>query len=164
MPKKIVDLEKWKEFLTENTGDTADLDGTSHYDMGFVDGMDMADAWLDAQPTVEVPTWIPVTWRLPEPDETAGGGMKAICDTCIYKDKATPEFVSCPKGFQGMRDTRYYCPNCKKAMRRYEAYCHNCGQAVRYPKEVYDKLKNKWVLEWDGICTDKLRVYDGGKE
>ena len=71
--------------------------------------------------------------------------MKNIVDAL---DKQIHKFVLCPKGFQGMRDTRYYCPNCKKAMRRYEAYCHNCGQAVKYPKEVYDKPNNKWVLDW----------------
>lgn len=88
----------------------------------------------------------------------------AICDTCVHKDvcakfalegcqhylkdKATPRFVSCPKGYQGVRYTRYYCPNCKKAMRRYDKFCYYCGQAVKYPKEVYDKPNNKWVLEW----------------
>lgn len=92
----------------------------------------------------------------------------AICDTCIHKDvcakfalegcqhylkdTVTPQFVSCPKGFKGVRDTRYYCPNCKKAMRRYETFCHNCGQAVKYPKEVYDKPNNKMVLVWDAAA------------
>lgn len=60
-----------------------------------------------------------------------------------------PAFVSCPKGWQGVRDTRYYCPYCKKAARRYEEFCHNCGQALRYPKEKYDKEKNKIILVWE---------------
>lgn len=62
--------------------------------------------------------------------------------------KATATFVTCPKGFQGMRDTRYYCPACKKAVRRYDPYCHNCGQKVKYPKEVFDRENNKWILDW----------------
>lgn len=52
--KTIIDLAKWKEFLDENTGEHANLDGMEHYDCGFVDGMDMADAWIDAQPTMPV--------------------------------------------------------------------------------------------------------------
>lgn len=59
-----------------------------------------------------------------------------------------PTFVDCPKGFQGMRDTRYYCPTCKKLTRQREEYCHNCGQRVKYPKEVYNKENNRYVLDW----------------
>lgn len=72
MPNKIIDLSKWAEFLDENTGDTADLDGTDHYDRGFADGLGVADMWIDAQPmppktkrewllnlsTVELVNWI----------------------------------------------------------------------------------------------------------
>lgn len=69
MPLKIIDLSKWAEFLEENIGESANLDGTDRYDNGFADGMDAADEWIDAQPTVEAPQWISVTERLPEPDD-----------------------------------------------------------------------------------------------
>lgn len=63
-------------------------------------------------------------------------------------EKKKPKFVECPKGFQGMRDTRYYCPNCHLLTRQHEKFCHNCGQAVKYPKEVYNKAKNQITLDW----------------
>lgn len=63
-------------------------------------------------------------------------------------EKQIPKFVLCPKGFQGIRDTRYYCPACNSLTRQHEAFCHKCGQAVKYPKEVYNKTENKIVLDW----------------
>lgn len=62
--------------------------------------------------------------------------------------KQTAKFVNCQKGFQGMRDTRYYCPTCKNLTRQREEYCHNCGQKVKYPKEVFDRENNRFVLDW----------------
>lgn len=90
MQKKIVDLAKWKDFLNENTGDTADLDGTSYYDEGFVDGMDMADAWFDAQPIVEMLRWIPVKERMPKAEQPVlvvyMFGDKPMVTKAIYED------------------------------------------------------------------------------
>ena len=63
-------------------------------------------------------------------------------------ERATPKLVTCPKGFQGYRDTRYYCPNCNKPTKQHEDFCHKCGQAVKYPKEVYVKSENKIILDW----------------
>lgn len=63
-------------------------------------------------------------------------------------EKQIEKFVDCPKGFQGMRYTRYYCPTCKALTRQREAFCHKCGQSVKYPKEVYDKENNRIVLDW----------------
>lgn len=63
-------------------------------------------------------------------------------------EKQIPKFVLCPKGFQGVRDTRYHCPSCKSLTRQREAICHKCGQAVKYPKEVYLKKENKIILDW----------------
>lgn len=61
-------------------------------------------------------------------------------------DKATPKFVNCPKGFQGMRYTRYICPNCNKQVRNDEKYCHKCGQHIKFPKvKVKD---NRCYLDW----------------
>ncbi len=63
-------------------------------------------------------------------------------------EKQIEKFVDCPKGFRGVRDTRYYCPTCKALTRQREAFCHKCGQSVKYPKEVYDKENNRIVLDW----------------
>jgi predicted amidophosphoribosyltransferase len=62
--------------------------------------------------------------------------------------KKIPRFVLCPKGWQGVRQTRYYCPACKKLTRDHEKFCHSCGQAVKYPKVVVSKAENKLVLDW----------------
>lgn len=66
----------------------------------------------------------------------------------VALEKQIPKFVECPKGFQGVRDTRFYCPNCNSLTRQKEQYCHKCGQAVKYPKEVYIKAENRITLEW----------------
>lgn len=63
-------------------------------------------------------------------------------------EKQIEKFVDCPKGFQGVRNTRYYCPACKALTRQCEAFCHKCGQSVKYPKEVYDKENNRIALDW----------------
>lgn len=59
-----------------------------------------------------------------------------------------PRFVLCPKGWQGVRQTRYYCPSCKELTRDHEKFCHNCGQAVKYPKLAHSKTENKLFLDW----------------
>lgn len=64
-------------------------------------------------------------------------------------EKQIPKFVLCPKGFRGMRDTRFHCPDCKSLTRQREEFCHVCGQHVKYPKEVYDKENNKWIFYWN---------------
>lgn len=62
--------------------------------------------------------------------------------------RLTPAMVTCPKGWQGVRDTRFYCPGCKKAVKKDEAYCHKCGQALIFPIEKYDKENNKIWLDF----------------
>ena len=62
--------------------------------------------------------------------------------------KQIPQFVLCPNGFQGVRQTRFYCPSCKAMTRDHEKFCHKCGQAVKYPKAGYSKAENKIVLDW----------------
>lgn len=62
--------------------------------------------------------------------------------------RLTPQMVTCPKGWQGVRDTRFYCPGCKKAVRKDEAYCHKCGQALIFPAERYDKENNRIWLDF----------------
>ena len=63
-------------------------------------------------------------------------------------EKQIPKFVKCPKGFQGIRDTRFYCPACNALTRQREDFCHKCGQAVKYPKEVIDREQHKIYLNW----------------
>lgn len=64
------------------------------------------------------------------------------------ESRLTPKMVTCPKGWQGIRDTRFYCPGCKKAARKGEAYCHKCGQALMFPVERYDKENNRILLDF----------------
>lgn len=62
--------------------------------------------------------------------------------------RLTPKMVTCPKGWQGVRDTRFYCPGCKKAVKKGEAYCHKCGQALVFPVQRYDKENNRIWLDF----------------
>ena len=57
--------------------------------------------------------------------------------------RLTPKMVTCPKGWKGVRGTRFYCPGCKKAVKKGEAYCHKCGQAIVFPIQRYDKENNR---------------------
>lgn len=90
------------------------------------------------------------------PEICSGSGKTSIehCEKCEIGmaikaiEKQIPKFVQCPKGFQGVRDTRYYWPSCNSLTRQHEAICHKCGQTVKYPKEVYLKEKNKIILDW----------------
>lgn len=63
--------------------------------------------------------------------------------------RITPKMVTCPKGWKGVRDTRFYCPGCKKAVKKGEAYCHKCGQALIFPVQRYDKENNRIWLDFD---------------
>lgn len=62
--------------------------------------------------------------------------------------RMTPQFVLCPKGWEGFARTRYYCPSCKKMTRDHEKFCHTCGQAVKYPKLARSETNNKLILDW----------------
>lgn len=62
--------------------------------------------------------------------------------------RLTPKMVTCPKGWQGVRNTRFYCPSCKKAVKKGEAYCHKCGQALIFPVQRYDKENNEIWLDF----------------
>ena len=64
--------------------------------------------------------------------------------------RLTPKMVTCPKGWQGVRNTRFYCPGCKKAVKKGEAYCHKCGQALMLPAQRYDKENNRIWLDFSG--------------
>lgn len=86
----------------------------------------------DAHPNEAVP------FILPQP----------INEPLTLDSRLTPAMVTCPKGWQGVRDTRFYCPGCKKAVKKGEAYCHKCGQALIFPIEKYDKENNKIWLDF----------------
>ena len=62
--------------------------------------------------------------------------------------RLTSKMVTCPKGWQGVRNTRFYCPGCKKAVKKDEAYCHKCGQALIFPAQRYDKENNRIWLDF----------------
>ena len=62
--------------------------------------------------------------------------------------RLTTKMVTCPKGWKGVRGTRFYCPGCKKAVKKGEAYCHKCGQAIVFPIQRYDKENNRIWLDF----------------
>lgn len=62
--------------------------------------------------------------------------------------RLTSKMVTCPKGWKGVRGTRFYCPGCKKAVKKGEAYCHKCGQALIFPVQRYDKENNRIWLDF----------------
>ena len=61
--------------------------------------------------------------------------------------RLTPKIVTCPKGWKGVRYTRFHCPGCKKVVKKGEAYCHKCGQALVFPIQRYDKENNRIWLD-----------------
>ncbi len=62
--------------------------------------------------------------------------------------RLTPKMVTCPKGWKGVRYTRFHCPGCKKVLKKGEAYCHKCGQALIFPAARYDKENNRIWLDF----------------
>ena len=73
---------------------------------------------------------------------------KAQNEPLTLDSRLSPKMVTCPKGWQGSRDTRFYCPGCKKAVKKGEAYCHKCGQALMFPVQRYDKENNRIWLDF----------------
>lgn len=62
--------------------------------------------------------------------------------------RLTPKLVTCPKGWKGVRYTRFHCPGCKKVLKKGEAYCHKCCQALIFPAARYDKENNRIWLDF----------------
>lgn len=97
------------------------------------------------EPTEE---WLSVRLQLPE----------NLKEPILYKhqeeidilqelvDKAKCKFVLCPKGWNGMRYTRYYCPNCKKPVKNDDECCHRCGQSIKFPK--VNVIDGTAILDW----------------
>lgn len=94
------------------------------------------DAWSSAQLQMAENFEEPIVYKHQEDIDT----LQELVD------KAKPKFVLCPKGFQGMRYTRYYCPNCKKSVRNDDECCHKCGQNIKFPK--IKVTNNKAYLDW----------------
>lgn len=66
----------------------------------------------------------------------------------MLDSRLTPKMVTCPKGWKGVRYTRFHCPGCKKVLKKGEAYCHKCGQALIFPAARYDKENNRIWLDF----------------
>ena len=83
--------------------------------------------------------------------DTAEDAISALSlpnEPLTQDSRLTPKMVTCPKGWQGVRNTRFYCPDCKKAVKKGEAYCHKCGQALIFPVQRYDKENNEIWLDF----------------
>lgn len=83
--------------------------------------------------------------------DTAEDAISALSppnEPLTLDSRLTPKMVTCPKGWKGVRDTRFYCPGCKKAVKKGEAYCHKCGQALIFPAQRYDKENNRIWLDF----------------
>lgn len=76
------------------------------------------------------------------------GALTPPNETLTLDSRLTSKMVTCPKGWKGVRGTRFYCPGCKKAVKKGEAYCHKCGQALIFPVQRYDKENNRIWLDF----------------
>ena len=86
--------------------------------------------------------------KLKEALDMAIAALSPPNEPLTLDSRLTPKMVTCPKGWQGVRDTRFYCPGCKKAVKKGEAYCHKCGQALIFPVQRYDKENNRIWLDF----------------
>ena len=96
-------------------------------------GKTLNDVWEEAQPNAAVP-YKPTLTPTNEP--------------LTLDSRLTPKMVTCPKGWKGVRYTRFHCPGCKKVLKKGEAYCHKCGQALIFPAARYDKENNRIWLDF----------------
>ena len=121
--EKMIDAEKIFDFLTEQL-----VKETGAFSKGVNKGLNIARSYLrnpDAAPTITLKN-----------------------ELLTLNSRLTPKMVTCPKGWQGIRYTRFYCPGCKKVVKKGEAYCHKCGQALIFPAERYDKENNRILLDF----------------
>lgn len=99
MAKKIIDTAEWDRFVSENT---ESLDMSDHYDRGFADGLGVAEMFIDPLPISDEPRWIPVTERLPDPDEM----VLAYCPC----RKGTPSEIQTMRGWAAMIHASHWRP------------------------------------------------------
>lgn len=121
--KRAIDSEKFYDFLTDQL-----VKETGAFSKGVNKGLNIARSALHNEQ---------ITTTLTSPNEPLA-----------MDNRLTHKMVACPKGWQGVRNTRFYCPGCKKAVRKGETYCHKCGQALLFPAERYDKDSNKIWLDF----------------
>lgn len=127
---RAIDLDKAIEIIEEKQ---KELCPVGSYGRHYVYGSDREkyDAWeeiidaLDALPTLTPPN-----------------------EPLTLDSRLTPKMVTCPKGWKGVRYTRFHCPGCKKVLKKGEAYCHKCGQALIFPAARYDKENNRIWLDF----------------
>lgn len=86
--------------------------------------------------------------KLKEALDMAIAALDTPNEPLTLDSRLSPKMATCPKGWQGVRDTRFYCPGCKKAVKKGEAYCHKCGQALMFPVQRYDKENNRIWLDF----------------
>ena len=98
MAKKIIDTAEWDRFVAENT---ESLDMSDHYDRGFADGLGVAEMFIDPLPLADEPRWIPVTERMPEPDD--------IVLACCPARKETPREIVM-RGWAAMIHATHWLP------------------------------------------------------
>ena len=68
-------------------------------------------------------------------------------EALMLAGRLTPKMVTCPKGWKGVRDTRFYCPGCKKAVKKGEAYCHKCGLSYSLPSDTTRRtIEFGWIF------------------
>ena len=86
--------------------------------------------------------------KLKEALDMAIAALSPPNEPLTLDSRLTSKMVTCPKGWKGVRGTRFYCPGCKKAVKKGEAYCHKCGQALIFPVQRYDKENNRIWLDF----------------
>lgn len=111
--------------IIEEIQSSLEIPSYSEHDDGFDDGLKYVLDLIEKAPTLTPPN-----------------------EPLTLDSRLTSKMVTCPKGWKGVRGTRFYCPGCKKAVKKGEAYCHKCGQALIFPVQRYDKENNRIWLDF----------------
>ena len=105
---------------------------------------DIAEAWKDQGRDYEALLLKSVVEQIVDSQPT----LTQPNEPLTLDSRLTPKMVTCPKGWKGVRYTRFHCPGCKKVLKKGEAYCHKCGQALIFPAARYDKENNRIWLDF----------------
>lgn len=111
--------------IIEEIQSSLEIPSYSEHDKGFDDGLKYVLDLIENAPTLTPPN-----------------------EPLTLDSRLTPKMVTCPKGWKGVRYTRFHCPGCKKVLKKGEAYCHKCGQALIFPAARYDKENNRIWLDF----------------